>query len=225
MLYCAKQTNNNKCKVWISVSKTNYCESRKVYMVKWLPIQNIWCMENNYIWKELLFKYNEESVNLKKEIIDDLMKELPVNVVMYQLENNYYIYRLDNRKIRALFVNIISKVKRVPNVKIITIPDNLVPNIATTRIMCLTENLKSWNIILYRLDWFQELFCLCQNLSDKKSLKSQIESLSKCKKTSTRNNLLKAFMERFSVICSFFRPVELIVYTSSYINKKNSEDS
>ena len=70
------------------------------------------------------------------------MKELPVNVVMYQLENNYYIYRLDNRKIRALFVNIISKVKRVPNVKIITIPDNLVPNIATTRIMCLTEKNK-----------------------------------------------------------------------------------
>ena len=70
------------------------------------------------------------------------MKELPVNVVMYQLENNYYIYRLDNRKIRALFVNIFSKVKKVPNVKIITIPDNLFPNIAMTRIMCLTEEFK-----------------------------------------------------------------------------------
>ena len=48
----------------------------------------------------------------KKEIIDDLKKELPVNVVMYQLENNYYIYRLDNRKIRALFVNIFRKLKK-----------------------------------------------------------------------------------------------------------------
>ena len=64
----------------------------------------------------------------KKEIIDELMKKLPDNVVMYQLKNNYHIYRLDNRKIRALFVNIFSKIKRVPKVKRTTIPDNLVPD-------------------------------------------------------------------------------------------------
>ena len=67
------------------------------------------------------------------------MKELPVNVVMCQLENNHHIYRLDNRKIRVLFVNIFSKVKRVPKVKRIIIPDNLVLDIATKRIMCLKE--------------------------------------------------------------------------------------
>ena len=48
----------------------------------------------------------------KKEIIDELMKKLPDNVVLYQLKNNYYIYWLDKRNIRALFVNIFSKVKR-----------------------------------------------------------------------------------------------------------------
>ena len=54
------------------------------------------------------------------------MKKLPDNVVMYQLKNNYHIYWLDNRKIRALFVNKFSKVKRVTKVKRTTIPNNLV---------------------------------------------------------------------------------------------------
>ena len=65
------------------------------------------------------------------------MKVLPFNVVMYQLENNYRIYRLDNRKIRALSINIFSNVKRVPKVKRITISNILVPDLTTTRIMCL----------------------------------------------------------------------------------------
>ena len=67
------------------------------------------------------------------------MKELSVNAIMYQLENNYHIYRMDNRKVSALFVNIFSKVKRVPKVKRITIPDNLVPDLNTTRIICLKD--------------------------------------------------------------------------------------
>ena len=59
--------------------------------------------KNNYISKESISEYNEEYLNNKK-IIDDLMKELLVNVVMYQLEKCYHIYRLDNRKVRALFI-------------------------------------------------------------------------------------------------------------------------
>ena len=45
------------------------------------------------------------------------MKKLPDNVVMYQLKKNDHIYWLDNRKIRALFVNKFSKDKRVTKVK------------------------------------------------------------------------------------------------------------
>ena len=56
------------------------------------------------------------------------MKKLPDNIVMYQLKNNYHIYRLNNRKIRALFLNKFSKFKNESIVKRTTIPDNLVPN-------------------------------------------------------------------------------------------------
>ena len=48
---------------------------------------------------------------------------------------------MDNRQIRALFSNVFSKIKKVPvpKVKSITLPDILVPDLATTRIMCLTD--------------------------------------------------------------------------------------
>ena len=48
-------------------------------------------------------------------------------------------------------------------------------------------------------------------------------SLSRFKKIYTRNNFLKTFMGRFSVICPFFRPVKLIVYTSSHLNNKTDK--
>ena len=71
------------------------------------------------------------------------MKELPVNIVIYQLKTNYHTLQLDNRIIRVLFDNMFSKVKRVPKVKIITIPDNVVPDLATKRVMCLKEKIKN----------------------------------------------------------------------------------
>ena len=125
------------------------------------------------------------------------MKELPVNVVMCQLENNHHIYRLDNRKIRVLFVNIFSKVKRVPKVKRIIIPDNLVLDIATKRITCLKGKNKNRETLSY-INWinFKNHFVYNQNLNDEHILKSQIESLLKCKKTSTRNNLF-IYLKKF----------------------------
>ena len=82
--------------------------------------------------------------------------------------NCYHIYRLDNRKIRVLFVNIFSKVKRVPKVKRITIPDILVPDLGTTRIMSLKEKIKNRETLSYS-DWinFKSCFVYNQNLSDK----------------------------------------------------------
>ena len=68
-----------------------------------------------------------------------IMKELPVNIVIYQLKTNYHTLQLDNRIIRVLFDNMFSKVKRVPKVKRIIIPDNLVPDLNTTRIMCVKD--------------------------------------------------------------------------------------
>ena len=43
-----------------------------------------------------------------------------------------------------------------------------------------------------------------------------IEIFEKC----TRKNLLKRFIGRFSVIYPLFRPVKLIVYTTSHLNNK-----
>ena len=61
-------------------------------------------------------------------MIDVLIKKLPDDVVMYQLKKNYHIFRLNNRRIRALFVNIFLKDKRVTQVKTIVIHVTLVPN-------------------------------------------------------------------------------------------------
>ena len=96
------------------------------------------------------------SVNNKKEIIDDLMKKLPNNVIMYQLKNNCHIYRLNNRKRRALFDNIFSKVKIVTKVKRTTITDNLVPDVIQilqlTVIMLLKGKIKNCETLSY-MDW------------------------------------------------------------------------
>ena len=82
---------------------------------------------------------------------------------------------MNNRQIRALYSNVFSKIKRVPvpKVKIITLPDILVPDLATTRIMCLTEKSKNRETIYY-IDWvnFKNYFSYNQNLSDKKLLKT-----------------------------------------------------
>ena len=61
--------------------------------------------------------------------------------------------------------------------KRIIIPDNLVLDIATKRIMCLKEKIKNRETLSY-IDWlnFKNCFVYNQNVSDKKSLKSQIES-------------------------------------------------
>ena len=56
---------------------------------------------------------------------------------------------MDNRQIRALFVNIFSKVKRVPKLQRITLPDILVPYLATTRIMYLKDKIKNRETIYY----------------------------------------------------------------------------
>ena len=105
--------------------------------------------------------------------------------------------------------------------KNIVLPDTLVPDLATTRIMSFKDKIKNRETISY-IDWinFKKYFVYDQNLSDKQILKSQLESLSKCKKQSTRKNMLKQFMGRFSVIFPLFYQVKLIVYTSSNLNKQ-----
>ena len=62
-----------------------------------------------------------------------------------------------------------------------------------------------------------------RNSSDEKLLISQIMSLSRCKKSYTRKNLLKRFMGRFTVICLLFYPVKLIVNTSLYLTNKTDK--
>ena len=112
------------------------------------------------------------------------MKEIPDNVIMYQLEKNYHIHRTNNRQIRALFSNVFSKIKRVlvPKVKTITLPDILIPDLTTTRIICLKDKIKKSDTINY-IDWvnYKNYFVYDQKLSDKKLLKSQIKQLSNCK--------------------------------------------
>ena len=61
---------------------------------------SIW--KNNKITKELIDEYNEKSlVNEKQEIIDNLMKKLPDDVMVYQSKSDYHIFRLVKRKIRC----------------------------------------------------------------------------------------------------------------------------
>ena len=63
---------------------------------------DVW--KHNHISKELIDKYKEVlSVNRKRKIIDDVMKKLPDDVVMYQLKKNH-IFRLNNRRIVKKFV-------------------------------------------------------------------------------------------------------------------------
>ena len=74
--------------------------------------------------------------------------------------------------------------------KSIILFDILVPDLATTRIVCFKDKIKNRETINY-IDWvnFKNFFVYDQNLSNKTLLKSQIKSLSKRKKT--RNNMLK----------------------------------
>ena len=46
---------------------------------------------------EIITTYNDESFNNNKIIINGLIQKLPANVVMYQLENNYHIHRMDDK--------------------------------------------------------------------------------------------------------------------------------
>ena len=85
---------------------------------------------------EIITTYNDESFNNKIIIIINLIQKLPANVVIYQLENNYHIHRMDDSQIRNLLVNVFSKVKRlkrvpVKKVKTITLPflpDIMIPD-------------------------------------------------------------------------------------------------
>ena len=43
--------------------------------------------------------------------INDLINELPDKVIMYQLETDYHIHRMDERQIRNLFINFFRKLK------------------------------------------------------------------------------------------------------------------
>ena len=98
------------------------------------------------------------------------MKEIPDNVIIYQLEKKYHIHRTNNKQIRALFSNVFSKIKRVlvPKVNTITLPDILIPDLTTTRIICLKDKIKNRDAINY-IDWvnFNNYFVYDQFLSDK----------------------------------------------------------
>ena len=115
------------------------------------------------------------------------------------MKKNYHIYRLNNRKVRALFVHIFSKVKRVTKVKRIKLSDTLVPDIIQilqrNEIMLFKGKIKNRDTLSY-MDWmiFKHYFVYNRNLSDKKSLLTQILSLSRFKKVSTRKKLPKQFM-------------------------------
>ena len=80
---------------------------------------------------------------------------------------------MNNRQRRELFSNICSKIKRVPKVKSITLPDILVPDLATTKIICFKGKIKNRETINC-IDWanFKNCFVYDQNLSDKKLLKT-----------------------------------------------------
>ena len=75
----------------------------------------------------------------KKTIINDLIKKLPDNVIMYQLEKNHNIHRMDDRQIRSLLINIFSKIKRVKRVPVYkvktnTLPDIMIPDLTISKI-------------------------------------------------------------------------------------------
>ena len=55
---------------------------------------------------EIITTYNDESFINKIIIMNDLILNLPANVVMYQLENNYHIHRMDDKQMRNLLVNV-----------------------------------------------------------------------------------------------------------------------
>ena len=122
------------------------------------------------------------------------MQKLP-DILYISIEKKYHIYRLNNRKIRALFVHIFSKVKKVTKVKRITLSDTLVRDIIQilqrNKIMLFKGKIKNRDTLSY-MDWmiFKNYFVYNRNLSDKKSLLTQILSLSRFKKVSTRKNCL-----------------------------------
>ena len=64
---------------------------------------------------------------------------------MYQLENNYHIHRMDDKQIRNLFVNVFSKLKRVPvkKVKTNTLPHIMIPDPTTSKIIFLKDKIKN----------------------------------------------------------------------------------
>ena len=48
--------------------------------------------KNDNMTNEIITTYNDKSFNNNKKILNDLIKKLPANVVMYQLENNHHIH-------------------------------------------------------------------------------------------------------------------------------------
>ena len=146
------------------------------------------------------------------------MKDLPDQIIMYQLDKDFHIHRLTVRDIRNLFIYYFSKIKRVPTLKekCYSLPETLFFDIKNKVKSCkkIDDN-----------DWvnYKNYFIYDRKFSDKKLLKTQINELTNCKTAKMKRNMLKKFMGRFSVICPLFHPVKLIVYTSSHLNKQKDK--
>ena len=130
----------------------------------------------------------------KQEIINDLMKDLPDQVIMYQLEKDFHIHRLAVRDIRNLFINYFSKIKRVPTLKekCYSLPETLFFDIKNKVKFCkkIDDN-----------DWvnYKNYFIYDHKFSDKKLLKSQINQLTNCKIPKNKKAMLKKLWE-YSVL-------------------------
>ena len=126
---------------------------------------DVW--KNNNMSNKLITIYNDESINNKKTITNDLIKELSDK---YQLEKKYHIHRMDDRQIIALFLYVFSKIKRVPVYKIKTnsLTDILIPDLTTSRIIFLKDTIKNHDTI-NDIDWvnFKNYFVYDHNFSDK----------------------------------------------------------
>ena len=102
---------------------------------------------------------------------------------------------MDDKQIRNLFLNVFSKlkkVKRVPvnKVKTNTLPDIMISDPTTSKIMFLKDKIKNHETI-NDIDWveFKNYFIYDHNFSNKQLLKSQINQLANCKTKKSRINL------------------------------------
>ena len=87
--------------------------------LNYFQFQSFSIRKDNTITKDLIDEYKETlSENEKRERIDDLMKKIPNDVVVYKLKPDYHIFRLENKKIRSLFIYVLfPKIKEVFKLK------------------------------------------------------------------------------------------------------------